>query len=235
MALLRVENISRVFRSEDVETVALRDVHLSVEAGEFVAIMGPSGSGKSTLLHILGLLDRPSRGRYLFEDVDTNELSDSELARLRNRSIGFVFQAFHLLSRTSVLDNVILPLQYSTVPAREYEERARAALAAVDLSHRLNHVPSQLSGGEKQRAAIARALVMEPKVIFADEPTGNLDTKSGRVVMELIDRLHREGHTVVLITHERTAADYAERVVMMRDGQIESDERVQNEHVHYEK
>lgn len=220
MALLQIENVSRVFRGEDVETVALRGVNLAIEPGEFTAIMGPSGSGKSTLLHIMGFLDRPTTGRYVFEDVDTSELSDAELAKLRNQSMGFVFQAFHLLSRTSVLDNVMLPLQYSQLSAREYEKRARQALEAVDMTHRLAHVPSQLSGGEKQRVAIARALVMEPKVIFADEPTGNLDTKSGRKVMEMIDKLHKRGHTVVLITHERTAADYARRVISMQDGQI---------------
>lgn len=235
MALLEIKNVSRVFGEEGSQTVALLEVDLTIEPGEFVAVMGPSGSGKSTLLHILGLLDRPSRGRYVFEDVDTGKLSDQEQARLRNRKIGFVFQAFHLLSRTTVLENVMLPLTYSQFPAREYETRARRALEQVNMSHRLTYVPSQLSGGEKQRVAIARALVLEPKVIFADEPTGNLDTKSGRVVMELIEGLHRKGHTVVLITHEKTAASYAERIVIMQDGKILSDEMVQKEHIHYEK
>ncbi|MEK7557246.1 MAG: ABC transporter ATP-binding protein [Patescibacteria group bacterium] len=235
MALLKIENVSRVFGEGDSETVALRDVSLSIEPGEFVAVMGPSGSGKSTLLHILGLLDRPTRGRYIFEDVHTGDLSDQEQARLRNRSIGFVFQAFHLLSRTTVLENVILPLTYSSLSPGEYESRARRALEQVNMTHRLTHVPSQLSGGERQRVAIARALVMEPKVVFADEPTGNLDTASGRNVMELIDALHKKGHTVVLITHEKTAASYAERTITMQDGKILSDEKVQKEHVHYEK
>lgn len=232
--LLKIQNISRIF-GDETKTVALRDVSLGIEPGEFVAIMGPSGSGKSTLLHIMGLLDRPTEGKYLFEGVDTSGLSDQELAGLRNKSLGFVFQAFHLLSRTSVLDNVILPLQYSRLPVREYSERARRALEAVDMTHRLAHVPSQLSGGEKQRVAIARALVLDPKVIFADEPTGNLDTQSGRKVMELIDQLHKRGHTVVLITHEKSAADYADRIVSMQDGQIVSDEKVAKAHVHYEK
>lgn len=235
MALLEINNISRVFDEEENRTVALKNISLTIESGEFVAVMGPSGSGKSTLLHILGLLDRPTSGQYVFEDVDTGKLSDQEQARLRNWKIGFVFQAFHLLSRTTVLENVMLPLTYSQFPQREHEERARQVLEHVNMSHRLTHVPSQLSGGEKQRVAIARALVMEPKVIFADEPTGNLDTASGRNVMELIDTLHKNGHTVVLITHEKTAASYAERILTMQDGNILSDEKVQKEHVHYEK
>jgi putative ABC transport system ATP-binding protein len=213
----------------------VRDISLQIQSGEFVAVMGPSGSGKSTLLHIMGLLDRPTSGQYLFEEVDCNTLSDAELAQLRNRSIGFVFQAFHLLPRATVLDNVILPLTYSSFARGTWAERAKQALEAVELEHRLTHVPSQLSGGEKQRVAIARALVMEPKVIFADEPTGNLDTASGRRVMELIDGLHNKGHTVVLITHEKTAAQYAERIVMMRDGVMVSDERVTQDTLHYDK
>lgn len=235
MALLELQNISRIFGEAEAEVAALKDVSLSINSGEFVAVMGASGSGKSTLLHILGLLDRPTSGRYIFEDVDTGKLSDAEQAALRNRSIGFVFQAFHLLSRTTVLDNAMLPLMYSGIPQREWRQRAEEALLAVSLEHRLTHVPSQLSGGEKQRAAIARALVLKPKVIFADEPTGNLDTKSGGVVMELIDTLHKQGHTVVLITHEKTAASYAERIITMKDGGVIGDEKVTAQHLHYEK
>lgn len=235
MALLELHSVSRVFGEGTAQTVALRDASLAVGEGEFVAVMGPSGSGKSTLLHILGLLDRPTHGRYLFETEDTGTFSDAEVAVKRNRKMGFIFQAFHLLSRATVLENVMLPLTYSSLPSRDNEARSRAALEAVGMSHRLQYVPSQLSGGEKQRAAIARALVLEPKVIFADEPTGNLDTTSGRQVMELVDTLHERGHTVILITHERTAAQYAERVITMEDGRIVGDERTEKSPVHYEK
>lgn len=235
MALIAAENLSRVFRSGEVETAALQDVSLTVEQGEFAAVMGPSGSGKSTLLHLLGLLDVPTGGRLWLDSEDTASWTETERARSRNEKIGFVFQAFHLLPRATVLDNVILPLLYSRIPPREYAARARAALDLVEMTHRLGYRPSQLSGGEKQRVAIARALVLSPQVILADEPTGNLDTASGQRVLGLIDELHRRGHTVVLITHEQTAADYAQRIISMRDGRIVSDERAARRHPHYAK
>lgn len=235
MALIVAERISRVWRSGEVETVGLQDVSLTVEQGEFVAVMGQSGSGKSTLLHLFGLLDEPTRGRLWLAGVDTAALTEAERARARNEKIGFVFQAFHLLPRATVLDNVILPLLYSGVPPRAYSARARAALVQVEMERRLEHQPSQLSGGEKQRVAIARALVLSPQVILADEPTGNLDTASGQRVLSILDALHRRGHTVLLITHEQTAADYAQRIITMRDGRIVSDERAAREHTHYAK
>jgi len=224
MSLIELKHVSRVFgEGEETKTVALQNVDLEIQAGEFVAVMGPSGSGKSTLLHIMGLLDRQSGGNYQFEGVDTGSLGDEDLAGIRNEKMGFVFQAFHLLARANVLENVKLPLYYSSIPQREYEERARAAIEQVGLSHRIEHEPSQLSGGEKQRVAIARALVREPKVIFADEPTGNLDSQTGALVMELIDSLHERGHTIVVITHETPVANFAQRVIEMKDGAIASD------------
>lgn len=224
MALIDVHELTKVYRGEGVAHTALLGVTLSIEQGSFVAVMGASGSGKSTLLHILGLLDRPTSGRYFFDGHDTARLSDRQRAHFRNERIGFVFQSFNLLARTSVLDNVILPLQYSRIPAREHRRRAYEALKRVGMDDRLEHTPGQLSGGEKQRTAIARALVVRPHVVFADEPTGNLDSRTGKSVMELFDRLHKEGHTVILITHEQPAADYAQRIIMLRDGSVFSDE-----------
>lgn len=225
MSLLDVQNVTKTFASEGVETRALRGITFSVDKGEFIAIMGPSGSGKSTLLHILGLLDRPTDGSFIFDGRDTSKFDDDALAHFRNAQIGFVFQAFHLLARSTVLENVMLPLYYSDVPLREYESRARKAIDQVGLSERAQHEPSQLSGGERQRVAIARALVNGPSVIFADEPTGNLDSKTGKLVMDLIDNLHEEGHTVIVITHETPTANYAQRVIHLKDGLIEEDHR----------
>lgn len=225
MSLLEVQNVTKTFASEGVETKALRGVTFSVDKGEFVAIMGPSGSGKSTLLHILGLLDRPTKGTYVLEGKDTSTMNDDALAHFRNAQIGFVFQAFHLLARATVLENVMLPLYYSSTPQREYKQRALKAIEQVGLGHRAEHEPSQLSGGERQRVAIARALVNEPSVIFADEPTGNLDSKTGKLVMDIIDDLHEAGHTVIVITHETPTANYAQRVIHLKDGVVESDHR----------
>ena len=188
--------------------------------------MGPSGSGKSTLLHILGFLDRPSSGKYTFAGKTMDELTDVELARVRNEKMGFVFQAFNLLARTSVLENVILPLGYSNVPELRWRALGEEAVAAVGLSHRLFHEPSELSGGEKQRVAIARSLVNNPDVIFADEPTGNLDSKSGANVMEIFDTLNKQGKTVIAITHDEKVAEHARRTIKLRDGKIESDTKV---------
>lgn len=220
---ITVEDVSKVFGEKPTEMVALHDISFTIHEGDFVAVMGPSGSGKSTLLHILGFLDDLSSGTYYFQGKDVSTYNKEEIARIRNEKLGFVFQAFNLLPRTSVLENVMLPLRYSRVPEREWHERAVAAIVSVDLSHRLYAEPSTLSGGEKQRAAIARALVNKPSVIFADEPTGNLDSKSGGVVMEIIRKLNDSGHTIILITHETYTAENAKRIVRLKDGAIESD------------
>ncbi|RJQ29846.1 ABC transporter ATP-binding protein [Candidatus Parcubacteria bacterium] len=227
MPLLEVQSLRKIYASEEVQTVALEDISFSIEPGEFVAIMGPSGSGKSTLLHILGFLDTYTSGTYIFDGKEMSDYGEEEMARLRNRKMGFVFQTFNLLSRTPVIDNVKLPLLYSGIPESKWEKLAKDAVVAVGLEHRMHHHPSQLSGGEKQRSAIARALVMKPQVIFADEPTGNLDSKSGQLVMETVQRLNEElGHTVILITHETYTAEHAQRIIHIRDGKIEKDERV---------
>lgn len=224
MNLIEVINLNRTFGNE-VRTHALRDVSLTIKSGEFVAIMGPSGSGKSTLMHILGLLDRASEGVYKFEGKDVNSLGDNELALLRNEKIGFIFQSFNLLQRVTVLKNVALPLIYSKDKTNQ-DERAKKVLESVGLSHRLRHFTNQISGGEKQRVAIARALVNNASVIFADEPTGNLDSKSGLQVMKILNRLNAEGNTIVLVTHETYTAECAKRIIQMKDGKIISDKKV---------
>jgi putative ABC transport system ATP-binding protein len=227
--IIEVKNLKKAYHDGETETVALSGVTFNVRRGEFVAIMGPSGSGKSTLLHLLGLLDAPTSGHYSFNDKNVSSFSGDELARIRNQEIGFVFQAFNLLPRTSVLENVKLPLSYSKIPEREWEAKARAAVEAVGLSHRMEHSSAELSGGEKQRVAIARALVTDPEVIFADEPTGNLDSKSGKQVMSIIQHLNeKEGKTIVLITHETSTAEHSERIIRLMDGEIESDVKVKN-------
>lgn len=227
MALIELENVSKSYFSDGVETPVLKGVSLKIEEGEFVAVMGPSGSGKSTVLHILGFLDRPTSGIYRFNGRTMDELTDVELALLRNKDIGFVFQMFYLLPRTSVIDNVKLPLIYSGIPENRWEELSVEAIKAVGLEHRMYHDSAKLSGGEKQRVAIARALVNRPKVIFADEPTGNLDSKSGGIVMDILEKLNEEeGITVILITHETETAEHAKRIVKIRDGLIESDGEV---------
>lgn len=224
--LLEVRDLTKTYEEGELKTPALQGVSFSVREGEWVAIMGPSGSGKSTLLHMLGFLDRPSSGSYRFEGTESERLTDDALAAIRNTKVGFVFQMFNLLPRTTVLENVKLPLLYSRVPKAEWDARARDALHAVGMTHRLSHVPSQLSGGERQRVAIARALVNHPRLILADEPTGNLDSRSGQTVMESLEQLHRHGHTILLITHETYTAEYAERVLRLQDGRVVSDERV---------
>lgn len=233
--LLEVEKLRRVHDDAGGKTVALDSVSLQIKAGEFISIMGKSGSGKSTLLHLLGLLDRPTSGKYVFRGRDTSSLTDEELARIRNENIGFVFQAFHLLGRNSVLDNVMLPLVYSHIPVREHRAMALKALEQVEMSHRVEYFPTQLSGGEKQRVAIARALVNTPDLIFADEPTGNLDTKTGEKVMQIIDALHEEGHTVILVTHELSTASFAERIIELQDGSVISDRPSAGRHAVYQK
>lgn len=225
--LIETKKIRKSYQDGKTETKVLHDISLEIREGEFVAIMGPSGSGKSTLLHILGFLDGLTEGEYFFEGKNIAHYSDTDAARIRNERIGFVFQSFNLLARTSVLENVKLPLLYSEVPENEWDQRAKEALELVGLSHRLNHEPGELSGGERQRVAIARALVTNPKVIFADEPTGNLDSKSGAMVMEILQRLHDDkGHTVILITHETSTAEHAERIIYIKDGRIEKDIKI---------
>src|SRR3989338_4002280 len=233
--LIEVKNVAKIYQEDTVATAALTNISFNVTEGEFIAIMGASGSGKSTLLHILGLLDHPSQGIYRLNNVNTAELTDIQRSRNRNNKIGFVFQAFHLLARTSVLENVMLPLQYSSLPRSQHIARAKQALAQVDMTHRIDHKPSQLSGGEKQRTCIARALVTQPQVLLADEPTGNLDSITGNTVMELIDHLHKQGLTIIVITHETPTADYAQRIIKLRDGQIISDQLSQARHHHYQK
>lgn len=229
MALIELRDIAKTYGEEGVITPVLRGISLSIEDGEFVSIMGPSGSGKSTLMHIMGLLDRVTSGTYILHGQDVGSLDDEELAALRNQTIGFVFQAFHLLGRVSVRENVMLALTYSDVPRSQWRQRAEDVLKRVNLSHRLDHFPTQISGGEKQRVAIARALVLNPKVMFADEPTGNLDSKSGQAVLDLIKELHSQGHTIILVTHELEAARTAERIVTIRDGLIADDIRLRSD------
>ena len=226
MTLIKIQNLKKDYINEDVVTSVLHDVTFNIEPGEFVAIMGPSGSGKSTLMHILSFLDRPTSGVYEFEGSNTTKFTDEYLAELRNERVGFVFQSFNLLARTTVLDNVMLPLLYSK--KKDHETLAKNALASVGLSHRLDYFTNQISGGEKQRVAIARALVCDPAVIFADEPTGNLDSRSGNTVMEILQNLNNKGKTVILVTHEMDTANHAKRIIRLKDGNIVLDELVKN-------
>jgi putative ABC transport system ATP-binding protein len=224
--MIYARDVKKEYRNEGAVTTALAGVNFDIKEGEFITIMGPSGSGKSTLMHIMGFLDRPSSGTYKFRDQSISDLSDDELARVRNKQMGFVFQTFNLLPRTTVLDNVKLPLIYAGIPAEKEEEMAKQAIEAVGLEERINHFPNQLSGGEQQRVAIARAIVNHPPLIFADEPTGNLDSKSGQQIMEILQKLNNEGHTIILVTHEKYTSEMAKRIIFLRDGKIESDEIV---------
>lgn len=229
MALIEVHDLEKTYQEGDTETTVLKGVSFSVEKGEFVAIMGPSGSGKSTLLHMLGLLDEPTSGAYSFGGKQSSSFDELQISALRNSKFGFIFQAFNLLPKTTVLENVKLPLLYSDVPKSQWDKKAIAAIDLVGLSHRINHESNELSGGEKQRVAIARALVNDPEIIFADEPTGNLDSKTGKIIMDFIQKLNDEkGHTVMLITHETATAEHAKRIIRIQDGEIVSDELVKN-------
>jgi putative ABC transport system ATP-binding protein len=220
MPMLVMQNLSKAFRTSEVETTALNAVDLGIAAGEFTAIMGPSGCGKSTLLNIIGMLDNPSSGRYFFLDEDVSKYPERKLAQLRKRNIGFIFQSFNLIDELTVFANVELPLVYQRLPAAERKRRVDAVLERVGISARRNHLPTQLSGGQQQRVAVARALVVAPKLILADEPTGNLDTVNGEEVMNMLVKLNEEGTTVIMVTHSRSHAEYARRIVNMLDGRI---------------
>lgn len=224
--LIEVKNLTKIYKMGNIEVHALRGVNFNVEKGEFVAIMGPSGSGKSSLMDILGCLSKPTSGSYKLEGEEVAKLSENKLAAIRNRKIGFVFQAYNLLPRTTALHNVELPLIYARVSRRERRQRALAALEAVGLADRIHHKPNEMSGGQQQRVAIARALVTEPSIFFADEPTGNLDTKSGEEVMRIFQQLNEAGNTIIMVTHENDIAAYSKRIVRLRDGLVESDERI---------
>src|SRR3989339_498172 len=228
MALIEVKSLERIYVDGDVRTPGLNGVDLAINEGEFVAIIGPSGSGKSTLLQILGVLDRPSGGEYIFNGHNITEYSDDQLAHIRNKEMGFVFQAFNLLPKLTVLENVKLPLIYARLSEEERDKRARDMVSLVDLNDRVDFKTTKLSGGQKQRVAIARALVNNPKVIFADEPTGSLDSKSGEIIMSFLQDLHSQGNTIILVTHESYVAECAERILHIKDGLIDRDEKVQN-------
>ncbi|MBV8455674.1 MAG: ABC transporter ATP-binding protein [Acetobacteraceae bacterium] len=223
--MICTEDLWKTYDMGSEQVHALQGVDLRIERSEYVAIMGPSGSGKSTLMNLIGCLDTPSKGRYWLNGQLVSSLDDDELARIRNKEIGFVFQTFNLLARATALHNVELPLIYAGIPAEERLDRARGALRAVDLEPRMNHKPNELSGGQRQRVAIARALVNDPSIILADEPTGNLDSQTGVEIMALFDRLHQQGNTIVLVTHEHDIAEYAHRVIHIRDGQVFSDQK----------
>ena len=221
--MIQVENISRTYDMHGAEVRALDDVSLRVDAGEFVAITGPSGSGKSTLLNVLGCLDRPDTGSYVLDGQEVSRLDDEAISTVRNRKIGFIFQSFHLLPRLTVLENVLLPLRFTREPKPEVSARARELLARVGLADRMDHRPTQLSGGQMQRAAIARSLILSPALLLADEPTGNLDSKSAADVLGLIEELHTHGQTIVLVTHDHDIADFAGRIISFRDGKVVED------------
>lgn len=224
--MIEVKNLKKEYRNDSVVTTALAGVSFDIDEGEFVAIMGPSGSGKSTLMHIMGFLDRSSSGFYKFEGQKMDDLTDNELAHIRNEKMGFVFQFFNLLPRTAVFDNVKLPLIYTKISKEEKDKRTKEAIEEVGLSHRAKHYSNQLSGGEQQRVAIARAVVNHPSIIFADEPTGNLDSKSGQQIMEILEDLNDKGHTIILVTHEKYTSEMAKRVIQLKDGKIISDKTI---------
>ena len=227
-ALIQTEDLWKTYEMGSTEVHALQGVSFKIARNEYVAIMGPSGSGKSTLMNLIGCLDTPTKGQYWLNGRLVSEMDDDELAHIRNKEIGFVFQTFNLLARATALHNVELPLIYSGVNSKERTERAKKSLQMVELSDRMDHKPNELSGGQRQRVAIARALVNNPSIILADEPTGNLDSQTGLEIMKLFDKLHSEGNTIILVTHERDIAEYAHRVISIRDGKIASDERIKD-------
>lgn len=233
MSVIDLKNIVKTYDMGEAEVVAaLRGVTMAIDRNEYVAIMGPSGSGKSTLMNVIGCLDTPTSGSYVFNDVNVSDMDDNDLAKVRNKEIGFVFQTFNLLPRSDALHNVELPLIYGGMPSSDRKRRATETLEHVQLGDRIHHKPNELSGGQRQRVAIARALVTHPSIILADEPTGNLDTKTGEEIMMLFEELHEQGNTLIMVTHEATVADHAHRVVRLRDGMIESDEPVKHRKSH---
>ena len=221
--MISLKDITKIYKNEHVETRALDGVSFGIKEGEFVAIMGPSGSGKSTLMHIVGALDTPTSGEYVLDNQKVGQLSDDELAEIRNKKIGFIFQSFNLLRRTPAIKNVMLPMVYAGISSEERMGLAKKLLADVDLADKTDNLPSQLSGGEQQRVAIARALAMKPSIILADEPTGNLDTKSGAEIMDIFQALNKKGNTIIMITHERYIAEHAKRIILLRDGKVVED------------
>lgn len=231
MNIINIEHIAKIYQVGLEEVRALRDVSLRIDKNEYVAIMGPSGSGKSTLMNMLGCLDTPTSGKYEFNGVNVSEMNDNELARIRNKEIGFVFQTFNLLPRSDALHNVELPLIYAGVSYQERREKAHKALVDVGLGDRVHHKPNELSGGQRQRVAIARALVTNPSIILADEPTGNLDSKTGEEIMLLFNEIHNNGNTIILVTHEEYIAEHAARIIRLKDGLVEKDETVQNRYI----
>lgn len=221
--MIKIQNVSKIYNSTEVATTALDNVNFEINDGEFVAIIGPSGSGKSTLMHIIGALDLPSSGKYLIDGTDISKMKDDELSEIRNKQIGFVFQSYNLLPRISAIDNVILPMKYAGIPSAERISRAEEVLKAVGLENKMQNNPNQLSGGQRQRVAIARALSMKPSIILADEPTGNLPTSQTNEIMDIFEKLNKEGNTIIIITHEETVAKRANRIISIVDGKIVKD------------